>query len=491
MDRRSGPVTTAYWTCAAGSQMLMAAAAGDGVRVAMAAVPIGAHGPGERQDRPMRVTVVGGGIAGLTCALSLHAAGFEPQVCESARAVEAVGVGINLLPHAVRELSELGLARELATIALPPHRLSYRDRTGEPVWEEPLGTAAGYRWPQHSVHRGRLHMLLLAAVRERLGPDAVRTGLRFRRFEQSTDGVRAHFLDRTNGLPAVEDADVLVGADGIDSAVRAQLHPGEGPPTGNGVHMWRGVAHHCHILDGRSIVVAGGTPGAKFVVYPIEDPATAGGDALMNWVLEVRHGPSAPPPGETGRRITTAEAHAAMASWNLPWIDLGALVEHSSAILEYPMLDRDPLARWSFGRVTLVGDAAHPMFPMGMNGGSQSIVDTRVLAWCLARESGPAAALRRYDRMRRPTVNAVVLANRELGPEEIIARAVDHGGPLPAGRAEEIATRYRRLAQATAAQVNSHTSWTIPSPATDRARPTAGDTGTAAVAEVDRDRPAH
>ncbi|MFD5554690.1 flavin-dependent oxidoreductase [Streptomyces sp. NPDC127068] len=412
----------------------------------------------------MRVTVVGGGIAGLTCALSLHAAGFAPQVFEAARTVGALGVGINLLPHAVRELTELGLADELASIGLPPHRLSYRNRAGEVVWEEPLGTAAGYHWPQYSVHRGRLQMMLLAAVRERLGTDSVRTGLRFQRFEQTADGVRAHFLERTNGLPSLADAHCLVGADGVDSAVRAQLYPNEAPSNWNGVHMWRGVAPYPHILDGRSIVVAGGTPGAKFVAYPVEDPAYEGGDALMNWVLEVRRSPALPHPDDVGRRVTAAEAHAGTASWNLPWIDLTNLVERSSAILEYPMTDRDPLPRWSFGRVTLLGDAAHPMFPMGMNGGSQSVVDTRVLAWCLAREGDPVAALRRYDLMRRPTTNAIVLANRNLGPEEIIARAEDHVGPPPADRAAEITNGYKELARATMEQVNTHPSWTVPRP---------------------------
>lgn len=406
--------------------------------------------PAKGEDRPMKVTVVGGGIAGLTCALSLHAAGFEPRVYEAARKVEAVGVGINLLPHAVRELSELGLDGELTSVALPPHRLGYHHRTGEVLWEEPLGRAAGYHWPQYSVHRGRLQMF-------------------FQRFEQTPGGVRAHFLDRSSGLPVVDDADVLVGADGIDSVVRSRLYPDEGPPKGNGVHMWRGVAHHPHVLDGRSIVVAGGTPGAKFVAYPIADPATGAGDALVNWVLEVRHGPSAPPPGGPGRRVTTAEARAGLSSWQLPWIDLATLAERSSEIFEYPMLDRDPLPCWSFGRVTLLGDAAHPMYPMGMNGGSQSIIDTRVLAWCLAREDDPVAALSRYERMRRPTVNAIVLANRNLGPEEIIARAEEHGGALAAaGWAEGIATRYKRLGRATVAQVNSHSSWTVRAIAADR-----------------------
>ncbi|MEF9886937.1 FAD-dependent monooxygenase [Streptomyces sp. P9-A4] len=389
---------------------------------------------------------------------------------EAARSIEAVGVGINLLPHAVRELTELGLAEELAAVALPPHRLSYRDRAGDPVWEEPLGLAAGYHWPQYSVHRGRLHLMLLAAVHERLGPDFLRTGRLFRCFEQTADGVRAHFVDRTSGGPIREDADVLIGADGIDSAVRAQLYPDEGPSHWNGVHMWRGIARYPHVLDGRSIVVAGGTPGAKFVAYPIEDPAVEGGDALLNWVLEVRRERSAAPLDRTNRRITPAEARVGVTEWNLPWVDLETLVERSSAVFEYPMLDRDPLPSWSSGRVTLLGDAAHPMFPMGMNGGSQSIVDARVLAWYLAREGDPAAALRRYDRMRRDTVNAVVLANRDLGPEAIIARAAEHGEPLPVGQAESIVNRYKDLAQAMVAQVNTHPTWTVPGDAADLMR---------------------
>ncbi|MEU2133203.1 FAD-dependent monooxygenase [Streptomyces sp. NPDC018352] len=414
----------------------------------------------------MRVSIVGGGIAGLTCALSLHAAGFRPRVSEAARTVEAVGVGINLLPHAVRELAELGLANELAAIALPPHRLSYRDRAGDPVWEEPLGIAAGYHWPQYSVHRGALHLMLLAAVSERLGPDSLHTGRLLERFERTAGGVRAHFVDRTTGTPITENADVLIGSDGIDSEVRAQLYPDEGPSHWNGVHMWRGVARYPHVLDGRSIVVVGGTPGAKFVAYPIEDPAAEGGEALLNWVLEVRHGRPTGPLDRSSRRITSAEARTGLAAWNLPWADPKSLAERSSAIFEYPMLDRDPLPRWSFGRVTLLGDAAHPMFPMGMNGGSQSIVDARVLAWCLAREHDPATALLRYDHMRRPTVNAVVLANRNLGPEEVIARAEDPSRFLPVGQAESITSRYKYLAQATVVQVNTHPSWTVPADAT-------------------------
>ncbi|WP_346768426.1 FAD-dependent monooxygenase [Streptomyces sp. R301] len=413
----------------------------------------------------MRVGIVGGGIAGLSCALSLHAAGFRPWVSESARAIEAVGVGINLLPHAVRELAELGLADGLASIGLEPRRLRYYDRGGTPVWDEPVGTAAGYRWPQHSVHRGRLHALLLAAVRERLGPDAVRTGRRLRHFETVPGGVRAHFLDRPSGTTVVEHAEVLIGADGVDSAVRARLHPHEGAARRHGVLMWRGIAPHPRLLDGRSLVVAGGTPGAKFVAYPIA-PAVGPGVDLLNWVLEV---PDEPPSGgpvtpADVRPVTASEARARLREWHLPWIDLPALVEHTSAVFAYAMVDRDPLPFWSAGRVTLLGDAAHPILPMGMNGGSQSVVDARVLAWCLAREADPETALRYYDELRRPVLNALVLANRALGPEEIIARAAEHGGPLPVERAAALSRRYKETSRATVADVNDHPSWNVPRP---------------------------
>ena len=421
----------------------------------------------------MKIVVVGGGVAGLVTALSLHAAGTTPLVCESARELHAVGVGINLLPHAVRELTELGLGDALDAIALPPERLVYCDRQGRRIWEEPLGLAAGYRWPQYSVHRGELQMLLLDAVRTRIGPDAVRTGMAFERFERregsghqelikrQEPGVTAHFVDRHTGAPVVIEADVLVGADGIDSRLRAQLHPGEGPPHGNGVQMWRGMSRYPHILGGRAIVVAGGRPGDKFVAYPVADPAVEGGSTLMNWVLEIRRPESADGSDRSNRPIPMDEALAGLSGWELPWVDLPELIRGSTDIYEYPMVDRDPLARWSFGRVTLVGDAAHPMYPMGMNGGSQSIVDARVLAWALSRHDDPVRALERYEDLRREPLNQLVLANRELGPEKIIALAEEAGGPVPAEQATAVSQGYKKLAGCTTAVLNSRDSWSV------------------------------
>lgn len=409
----------------------------------------------------MKIVVVGGGVAGLVTALSLHAAGMTPVVHESARELQALGVGINLLPHAVRELTELGLGGALDEIGLPPERLVYCGRRGRRIWEEPLGLTAGYRWPQYSVHRGKLQMMLLDAVRTRIGPDAVRTGMAFERFEHQEAGTAAHFVDRRTGAPVVVEADVLVGADGIDSRLRAQLHPGEGAPRGNGVHMWRGMSRYPHILGGRAIVVAGGRPGDKFVAYPVEDPAVDGGPTLMNWVLEIRRPESGEGPDRSHRPVPTDEALAEAFGWNLPWIDLPELIRNSAEIHEYPMVDRDPLPRWSFGRVTLVGDAAHPMYPMGMNGGSQSIVDARVLAWTLAQHDDPVRALEWYENLRREPLNQLVLANRELGPEKIIAMAEESGGPVPAEHATAVAQGYKQLAGCTTAVLSSRDSWSV------------------------------
>ena len=247
----------------------------------------------------MRVLVAGGGIGGLTTALSLHAVGIDVTVVESARRIDAIGAGINLLPHAVRELTELGLAGGLEATAVATAELVYHDRFGNRICSEPRGRAAGYRWPQYSIHRGELQRLLIGAVRHRLGPDSVRCGLALTRFEQTADGVRAELSERVSGTVSMVAADVLVGADGIDSAVRAQLHPGEGPPRQSGIAMWRGVSEAEPFLSGRTMIMAGSNTRAKFVAYPI---GSRDGRALINWVAEVRKATLRSTPATGGRR---------------------------------------------------------------------------------------------------------------------------------------------------------------------------------------------
>lgn len=361
----------------------------------------------------MRVLIAGAGIGGLTAALALHAAGIEASLVEGARELRPLGVGINLLPHAVRELTDLGLGDDLARIGVAITENVYCDRFGATLFTEKRGLAGGYDRPQYAVHRGRLQMLLLSAVRERLGADAVRTGARLTGFTQDTDSVRAALVGGTESA-----ADVLVGADGLHSAVRAQLHPDQGPLAWSGVRMWRGVTERRPFLGGESMLIArgagvvargaGSEAGRELIAYPI-------GPDLINWVAQVQVADPGPLPGDANWNLPgrPEDVLRHIGHWKLGLLDVPALIADSSMILEYPMVDRDPLPSWGSGRVTLLGDAAHPMYPLGANGASQAIVDARALADALA-DAGCPAGLAAYEKSRREVTAAVVAANREL-----------------------------------------------------------------------------
>jgi 2-polyprenyl-6-methoxyphenol hydroxylase-like FAD-dependent oxidoreductase len=421
----------------------------------------------------VHVTIVGGGIGGLTAALSLDAAGIGVRVLEATRRLEPLGAGINLLPHAVRELTELGLGAALADVGVPTAELIYHDCFGNRIWSEPRGLQAGYRWPQYSIHRGELQMLLLGAVRERLGGGAVRTGIVFEGFRQDEHEVRLDLRDRNTGGPLAMSSDVLVGADGIHSAVRRQLYPEEGPPIWNGIQMWRGVTEADPFLSGRSMIVAGSNSQAKFVAYPISRAAEDRGRAAVNWVAEVRLPPGAPfESGDWNRKGRVAEVLAHFASWRFEWLDIPALITGAPAVFEYPMVDRDPLPSWSAGRATLLGDAAHPMYPIGSNGASQAVIDGRVLAWELARHEHPVQGLAAYDATRRETTGALVLANREMGPEKVM-RIVSQRAPRGFDRIEDVmsaaelaavARDYKLAAGFEPDVLNSRPSWDVVGP---------------------------
>ncbi|MBZ4015256.1 flavin-dependent oxidoreductase [Streptomyces purpurogeneiscleroticus] len=356
----------------------------------------------------MTVLIAGAGIGGLTAALSLHAAGIDAVVVESARRIGPLGVGINLLPHAVRELTELGLGDELAAIGVATTENVYYDRSGRRLFTEPRGRAQGYHWPQYSLHRGELQLMLLAAVRARLGAGAVRTGTRLVDFEERPGAVRARLLDRTTGEAATYDAAALVGADGLHSAVRARLHPAGGPLQWSGIRMWRGVTAAGPFLTGVSaVLVTGGD--AELIAYPI-------GRGRINWVCQVRVAEPQPLAEEaawnSAGRLADVLPH--YADWTLGVLDVPALLAGGDPLLQYPMVDRDPLPAWGRGRVTLLGDAAHPMYPVGANGASQAVVDARVLAHELARAAGVPDGLARYEDARRDATTAVVRANREM-----------------------------------------------------------------------------
>jgi 5-methylphenazine-1-carboxylate 1-monooxygenase len=359
----------------------------------------------------VRCVVVGAGIGGLATALSLEQIGIRATVFDAVSELRPLGVGINLLPHAVRELSELGLLTELAARSVAPSLLLYATRRGQQIWTEPRGLAAGYPWPQLSIHRGALQDVLLGAVADRLGRDAIQVGRRLLRIEDRPDGrSTAVFEDG----PVV--ADLVVAADGIHSAARRQRYPAEGPLHWNGSLLWRGVAEVEPVLDGRTMVWAG-HPEQKFVGYPIAD--LPDGRQTFNFIAELRRPDSDLAAAEDWNRSGSLDDFLPeFAGWDFGWLDVPSLVRAAPETYLFPMVDRDPVDRWTFGRSTLLGDAAHPMYPIGSNGASQAILDARVLAGCLRRHPDDVAeALTRYEAARRPATAAIVNANRGLGPE--------------------------------------------------------------------------
>ena len=365
--------------------------------------------------RQNEVLVIGGGIGGLVTALSLHEIGEPVRVFESALDIRALGVGINLLPHAVRELDALGLLEVLAAEAVAPTTLSYFSKHGSLIWSEPRGLAAGYAWPQLSIHRGALQTALLAAVVERIGAERVHTGHHLVLVEPNGDGVEATFEDRRSSGAVRVTGRALIGADGIHSVVRRSLVAGEGPPKWNGALLWRGTVDHPPLFDGRTMVWAG-HPNQKFVSYPVLD--LADGKQRNNFIAELRTSGTTLAAREDWNRPGVLDDYLpAFEGWSFPWLDVAAFIRRAAGTFVFPMVDRDPLDRWSDGPVTLLGDAAHPMYPIGSNGASQAVLDARVLAGCVRDHGDVVEAFERYEAIRRPETSAIVLANRGLGPE--------------------------------------------------------------------------
>ncbi|TCO52312.1 FAD-dependent monooxygenase [Actinocrispum wychmicini] len=357
----------------------------------------------------MDIVVAGGGIGGLTTALALHARGMRVTVLEAVGQIKPLGVGINVQPGAIAELTALGLGDALNATGIRTREHLYLDQAGATLWTEARGLDAGHEHPQYSIHRGELQLLLLDAVRERLGPDAVRTGARVRSFEQTDDGVRV-----VSDVGEFEAA-ALVGADGLHSAVRARLHPHQARLSAAGTHMWRGLTEMPQgFLDGRTMMLANDEQTTRLVAYPISARHAEQGTALVNWVCLVpaEVGPAGDVDWERPGRIDDVLPY--YGHWDLGVLDIRAMLAGSREILYYPMVDRDPLATWGKGRVTLLGDAAHLMYPIGANGASQAIVDAVTLAAELDKGDGVAAALARYEAVRRPVTTEVVLANRKM-----------------------------------------------------------------------------
>jgi len=378
----------------------------------------------------MKALIAGGGIGGMTTALRLHAAGIEVELFESVVEIKELGVGINILPHATRELTELGLLEELAATAIETRALRYHTQYGRHIITEPRGLAAGYTWPQFSIHRGSLLMILATAARERIGAEHVRTGHHLDGFSQDGEGVTARFVDPESAEAVAEfRGDLLIGADGIHSRVREALYPDEGLPRFSGITMLRGVTEQEPFLDGRTMIVAG-TWDERMVVYPISEVARKQGRSLINWVAEIRDDSKILRQRDNWSRIgNKADFLPAFADWQFDWLDLPRLIEENDVAYDFPMVDREPLTRWSFGRVTLLGDAAHPMYPSGSNGAAQAILDASALAEILAVADNIEEALIAYQNARMTPTTNVVLSNRDFLAEHVLKLVAERCPP--------------------------------------------------------------
>ncbi len=399
----------------------------------------------------MTVIISGAGIGGLTAALTCHELGMPVKVFEQVSEITPLGVGINLQPHAVREIFELGLAAEIEAIGLRTKEVAYFSKKGLAIHAEARGAWAGYNWPQYSIHRGELQMMLLKAVRERMGEGVVETGAAVTGFTEDKDGVRVQ-VDR-GGLVSEERGDVLIGADGLHSKIRTGFYPEEGAPVWAGAVLWRGTTKAVPFLSGASMAMAG-HESQKFVTYPISAP-DENGAADINWIAELWFEPDSKWNREDyNRQGKLADFLPAFESWNFDWLDIPALIKAADKIYEFPMIDRDPLARWSFGRVTLLGDAAHAMYPIGSNGATQAILDARMLGRCFVEHGINAAALTAYEADRRPKCNAVVLANRGNGPDQVLQVVEERTGGdfdniddvLSEAERLEMAAAYKKIA---------------------------------------------
>jgi 5-methylphenazine-1-carboxylate 1-monooxygenase len=396
----------------------------------------------------MKAIIVGGGIGGLTTALMLHARGIECELYEQSDTIRELGVGINTLPHAIKELAELGLLERLDDVAIRTHELIYTNRLGQEIWREPRGTDAGYDFPQFSIHRGRLQAVIYQAVRARLGEDRIHAGHRLDAFNQDDGGVTAYLFDRDGSHRASVRGDVLIGADGINSRVRELLFPNEGAARWNGIMLWRGALDWPAFLTGRSMVIAGGM-AAKCVVYPIAEGSRQD-RRLTNWAVAAKIADDAAPiphKEDWSRPGRMQDVMPHVRRFRIPYINVQRLIEATpeSESWEYPMCDRDPLPRWSHGRVTLLGDAAHPMYPVGSNGASQAILDARCLADRLVGAEHPAHALCAYEQERLPMTAQIVRMNRKGGPEGVID-AVEALAPDGFANIDDVLTHDQRLA---------------------------------------------
>jgi len=371
----------------------------------------------------MNVAIVGGGICGLALALNLKERGIECCVYERAPEVKELGVGITVLPHAMREFSALGVGEKILAAGIENRESAFFNRFGQLIYKEPRGKFAGYPYPEVGIHRGRLHLILYEAARERLGANVILTDHECVAVEQDERGARVHFKNR-----APVAADVVIACDGVNSVIRKRFYPDEQVAFA-GINTWRGITRRKPILGGRTYMRVGSILTGKIVIYPIIDNVDGEGRQLINWMAEIKR--DKVEPNDWNKPGQLADFFPIYESWRFDWLDVAQMIKDADQILEYPMVDKDPVERWTFGRVTFAGDAAHPMYPRGSNGAAQAAIDARTLADCLAGAADPGEALKAYEASRLPVTAKVVRTNREHAPDFINIRVEELVGDRP------------------------------------------------------------
>jgi len=403
------------------------------------------------------VIIAGAGPVGLTLAMLLKKQGQEALVFEAVNELKPLGVGINLLPHSVRVLDQLGLIPALDDIAIRTSALHYYNKFGQQIWCEPRGENAGYRFPQFSINRGELQMLLFNEALERLGDGAIKTGHRLQSWCDTDGGIRVIFASPTGQIEI--DGSCLIAADGINSTARKILYPDEGDPIYGGRILWRGVTYMEPILDGKTMFMAG-YQDCKFVAYPIK--ASPDGRRLLNWIAELSVPDYKQDVQDWNRQVSADVFKGPFESWDFGWLNVPEVIENGEHVFEFPLSDRDPIPQWSFGNMTLIGDAAHPMYPIGSNGASQGILDAEKLALELTAQDDIAIAFANYEAERRPATANIVLTNRKNGPEQVMQIAEERAPEgftdieqvIPREELEAIATRYKQAAGFSVEAVN-------------------------------------
>ena len=402
------------------------------------------------------VLIAGAGIGGLSVALTLQQIGVPCVVFESVADIKPLGVGINLQPNAVRELYELGFGPEsLDAIGIQTKEWVLVGLNGNEVYSEPRGLKAGYKWPQYSVHRGELQMLLYHAVLERLGATSVRTGLKVTGYRNHSAGTGVTaLLESRDGRRSEVEGSLLIAADGLHSAVRQQMYPGQPPIQWGGAIMWRGVTRGKPIRTGASFVGLG-THRHRVVFYPISDADPLTGIADINWIAEITVDNSGGwRDGDWNKQVRHEDFLHHFEQWNYDWIDIPAMLRGAAEVFEYPMIDREPVPTWVEGNVVLVGDAAHVMYPTGSNGASQAIIDARVLGAAMLEHGVNSKALQTYDTQLCPEMSQLVLRNRGAGPFGLLNLLDDRCGGvfdniedvIPKAERDEFMLRYKTAA---------------------------------------------